>query len=98
MTAIGSVLSAGCFLVAGAYICVGLYLLGQMLIESIRDRLERRRQRRIARIEAELDEKQERLRQAIFSLATQLAAERDEASRQMTRQARLSAEKTPPTS
>lgn len=72
-------------------------LLIQTLIESITYSIKQRRQRRIARIEAELDAKQEQLRRTILSLAQQLAAERDETSRQMARAAFLTSGKTPPT-
>lgn len=97
MEAFWHALSLGCFFISGVIGCVGLYLLGQMIIESIRDGLERRHQRRIARIEAELDEKQAELRRTILNLATQLAAERDEVSREMARQASLTSRKSPPT-
>lgn len=43
------------------------------------------RQRRLARIEAELDQKSERLRSTILGLAEDLAADRDEASRALTK-------------
>lgn len=43
------------------------------------------RQRRLARIEAELDQKAERLRSTILRLAEDLAADRDEASRALTK-------------
>lgn len=97
MEIIGSVLSLGCFFLSGALGCVGLYLLGQMIIESIRDGLERRHQRRIARIEAELDAKQAELHRTILNISTQLAAESDEVSREMARQSSLTSRKSPPT-
>jgi F0F1-type ATP synthase membrane subunit b/b' len=43
------------------------------------------RERRAARIEAELDAKSEQLRKTILELAEELAQDRDEASRQLTR-------------
>lgn len=43
------------------------------------------RERRAARIEAELDAQAEQLRKTILELADELAQDRDEASRQLTR-------------
>jgi hypothetical protein len=68
----------------------------QIAVENITDWLDERRRRRIVRIEAELDAKAAELRRTILGLAEQLAAERDEASRAMTRAAFLASGKTPP--
>ncbi len=62
----------------------------------ILDELVLARPRRIARIEAELDAKSEQLRRTILNLAEQLAADRDEASKAMTRRAFLTSGVTPP--
>lgn len=90
-------LGTGLALAGLALLALGIVLFVQLLVEAATAWLERRRQARIATIEAELDRKQEHLRRTILSLAEQLAAERDEASREMARQAFLASGKTPPT-
>lgn len=87
-------LGAGICFFAWTLVGLVLYLLIQILVESIRDWAKERRRRRIARIEAELDAKSEQLRRTILSLAQQLADERDEASRKMSREAFLASGKT----
>ncbi|RRJ85682.1 hypothetical protein EG850_12225 [Gulosibacter macacae] len=72
------------------------YLYLRIAAEYVVDVLAARRRRRIARIEAELDAKAAELRRTILALADQLAAERDEASRAMTRAAFLASGATPP--
>lgn len=76
-------------LIAAAVYCITVFILDELVLA---------RRRRIARIEAELDAKSEQLRRTILSLAEQLAAERDEVSREMTQQAFLSSGRTPPSS
>lgn len=86
------------FTLVGLTLCtLALVLIAQLLIEAAAAWFARRRQSRIAAIEAELDQKQEQLRRTILNLATQLAAERDEVSREMARQASLTSRKNPPT-
>lgn len=55
------------------------------VVEVLWDEYGAWQERRRARIEAELDAKSERLRQTILSLADDLAADRDEASKALTR-------------
>lgn len=55
------------------------------VVEVLWDKYEAWQERRRARIEAELDAKSEQLRQTILSLADDLAADRDEASKALTR-------------
>lgn len=81
-----------------ALLAPGIVLFIHLLVEAATAWFARRRQARVAAIEAELDRKQEQLRRTILSLAEQLATERDEVSREMTRQAFLTSGKTPPTS
>jgi hypothetical protein len=57
-----------------------------------------RRQRRIARIEAELDAKSEQLRDTILAIAEQLADEREQTSQAMHLAALDAAKKAPPRS
>ncbi|SER96025.1 hypothetical protein SAMN05443377_12243 [Propionibacterium cyclohexanicum] len=90
-------LSMGLALAGLTLLALGIILFAQLLIEAATAWFVHRRQARIAAIEAELDRKQEQLRRTILSLAQQLAAERDEASREMARQAILASGKTPPT-
>lgn len=66
-------------------------------VENLSDWLDHRRTARVARIEAELDAKARELRRTIYSLAEQLAAERDDVSRQMTRTAYLASGTAKPT-
>jgi len=90
-------LSMGVTLAGLTLLALGIVLFVQFLVEAVTDWFARRRQARIAAIEAELDAKQAELRRTILSLATQLAAERDEVSREMARQASLTFRKNPPT-
>lgn len=53
--------------------------------EALWDEYEAWQERRRARVEAELDAKSEQLRQTILSLADDLATDRDEASKALTR-------------
>ncbi|GAB2651508.1 hypothetical protein GCM10027169_16280 [Gordonia jinhuaensis] len=55
------------------------------VVEVLWDEYEAWQERRRARIEAELDAKSEQLRQTILSLADDLAADHDEASKALTR-------------
>ena len=55
------------------------------LIDALWTEREARQERRRAQIEAELDARSERLRQTILSLADDLASDRDEASKALTR-------------
>lgn len=55
------------------------------VVEVLWDEYEAWQERRRARIEAELDAKSEQLRQTILSLADDLATDRDEASKALTR-------------
>lgn len=91
-------LSMGFTLAGLTLLTLALVLIAQLLIEGATAWFARRRQARIGAIEAELDRKQEQLRRTILSLADQLAAERDEVSRELARQAFLASGKTPPTS
>lgn len=90
-------LGLGCLVFAGTLIVLALFLLIQLLIEGITDRLEGRRQRRIARIEAELDAKAADLHRTILAIAGQLADERGRASQEMSTAASLVSRKIPPT-
>lgn len=72
-----------------------LFLLGA---ESLGDWLSLRRQRRIARFEAELDAKSEQLRDTILAIAGQLADAREQTSQAMHRAALDAAKKAPPRS
>lgn len=55
------------------------------VFETLYEHITEWRQRRLARIEAELDAKAERTRRVILRLAEDLAASRDEASQAMAR-------------
>ena len=55
------------------------------VVEVLWDEYEAWQERRRARVEAELDAKSEQLRQTILSLADDLATDRDEASKALTR-------------
>ena len=74
--ALWHVLSMGFTLAGLTLLTLALVLITQSLIEGATAWFARRRQARIATIEAELDRKQEQLRRTILSLADQLAAER----------------------
>lgn len=91
-------LSMGVTLAGLTLLALGIVLFVQLLVEAATAWFARRRQARIAAIEAELNRKQEQLRRTILSLAQQLATERDQVSREMTRQAFLTSGKIPPTS
>jgi len=90
-------LSMGVTLAGLTLLALGIVLFVQFLVEAVTAWFARRRQARIAAIEAELDAKQAELRRTILNLAQQLAAERDMVSREMARQAFLASGKTPPT-
>ncbi len=55
------------------------------VVDVLWDEYEAWQERRRARIEAELDAKSEQLRQTILSLADEIANDRDEASKALTR-------------
>lgn len=63
--------------------------------EALMGWIAERRQRRIARIEAELDRESERLRSTILSLAEQLGADAHEARKALIRESYL-AKRQPP--
>ncbi|WP_416442590.1 hypothetical protein AB3K78_09185 [Leucobacter sp. HNU] len=89
LTIIGTFVSS--FLIAYAVI-YGI----EVLVEVIVEWREQRRQVQMARIEADLDAAQNDLRLAVLALAEHLAADRDEASRALTRAAYLSSGGVPP--
>lgn len=66
-----------------------------LLITAAVDEIKDRKRHRRARLEADLDRKQEELRRTILRVAEGLAADRDEASRQMARAAFLSSGQLP---
>ncbi|MBC9944187.1 hypothetical protein ICL81_06625 [Leucobacter sp. cx-328] len=61
----------------------------EAFLEGFGDWRQSRHQRKLARIEEDLDDAQEELRHTILELAEQLAVDRDEASRALTRAAYL---------
>ena len=77
-------------LVGGFFYWVGVGL--EWLVDWWRDR----RQRRIARIEAELDRQQAELRATILHLADQLGADAHEARKALIRESFLASGKVPP--
>lgn len=77
-------------LVGGFLYWVGVGL--EWLVDWWRDR----RQRRIARIETELDRQQAELRATIFHLANQLGADAHEARKALIRESFLASGKVPP--
>lgn len=77
-------------LVGGFFYWVGVGL--EWLVDWWRDR----RQRRIARIEAELDRQQAELRATILHLANQLGADAHEARKALIRESFLASGKVPP--
>jgi hypothetical protein len=83
-------------IIGGIVAIVLLALTLYLVLVFLLDEIARRRQRRLARIEAELDAKSEQLRRTILSLAEQLAADRDQTAREMTRQAFLQGRETMP--
>lgn len=70
-------------LIGVVLIVAAVCLLFQMMLEAVSDWLDQRRERRIARIEAELDVKSEELRRTIFAIADGIAADRERAARTM---------------
>lgn len=94
VTQVLAVMGIGIFVGLIVWMLLLFILIG---IENVSYLLDRNRRRRIARIEAELDVKAKELRRTIYSLAEQLAAERDDVSRQMTRTAYLASGVTAPT-
>ena len=64
------------------------------VVEVLWDEYEAWQERRRTRIEAELDAKSEQLRQTILSLADDLATDRDEASKALTREMFLTTGRT----
>lgn len=77
-------------LVGGLFYWVGVGL--EWLVDWWRDR----RQRRIARIEAELDRQQAELRATILNLANQLGADAHEARKALIRESFLASGRVPP--
>jgi enoyl reductase-like protein len=77
-------------LVGGLFYWVGVGL--EWLVDWWRDR----RQRRIARIEAELDRQQAELRATILHLANELGADAHEARKALIRESFLASGKVPP--
>ena len=71
------------------YIGYAVFLGIEALIDVLVAWRQSRHQQKIARIKADLDQAQEELRHTILALAEQLAAERDEAARDLTRAAYL---------
>lgn len=74
------------------YVSYGLWKGGEWLVNWII----RRRQARIARIEAELDRKQDELRATVLQLAGALGMEAHEARRALIRESYLATGKVPP--
>lgn len=85
-------MAAYAVLVAITYSAVGLRKGGVWLMQWIA----RRRQARVARIEAELDRKQDELRATVLQLATALGMEAHEARKVLIREAYLSSGRVPP--
>lgn len=77
-------------LVGGLFYWVGVGL--EWLVDWWRDR----RQRRIARIEEELDRQQAELRATILNLANQLGADAHEARKALIRESFLASGRVPP--
>lgn len=77
-------------LVGGLFYWVGVGL--EWLVDWWRDR----RQRRIARIEAELDRQQAEMRATILHLANQLGADAHEARKALIRESFLASGRVPP--
>jgi hypothetical protein len=77
-------------LVGGLFYWVGVGL--EWLVDWWRER----RQRRVARIEAELDRQQAELRATILNLANQLGADAHEARKALIRESFLASGRVPP--
>lgn len=74
-----------------ALVVIGLWKGGEWLVQWII----RRRQARIARIEAELDRKQDELRHAVLRLAGELGMEAHEARKALIRESYLASGRLP---
>lgn len=96
MTSIMQIVGNVVVIATALVIVAGLYLLVWELFDVFVAWKKSRQQQRIARIEADLDRAQDELHQTILALAEQLAADRDEASRALTRAAYLSSGQVPP--
>ncbi len=89
-------LGVGCVFFAGLLASFALLLLVDALCDSVAHWLKERRRRHLARLQAERDARSQQLRRTILALDQQLAADRDEASRQMAKVALLVSKKEPP--
>ena len=81
MEIVAQIALAGLLIILVTFVAVVAWCVFEVLHEQFIEW----RQRRLARIEAELDQKSERLRSTILGLAEDLAADRDEASRALTK-------------
>ena len=81
MEIVAQIALAGLLIILVTFVAVVAWCVFEVLYEQFIEW----RQRRLARIEAELDQKSERLRSTILGLAEDLAADRDEASRALTK-------------
>lgn len=93
----------GALEVLGLVVLLGLsaacvLVLAGMTVGYVSEILAQQRRRRAARLEAQADVKAEQLRQTIYSLSERIAADRDEASREMTRVSFLTTGRVPPPS
>lgn len=79
----------------GAATLFGLWVVVTVLVVFVLDSYDDWKAARTARIEAELDARAEQVRATILSLADDLASERDEASRELTRAMFLTTGHTP---
>ncbi|WP_282857224.1 hypothetical protein [Pseudoclavibacter helvolus] len=83
-------------LIAGvAATLFGLWVIVTVLVVFVLDTYDDWKAARVKRIEAELDARAERMRATILSLADDLASERDDASRELTRAMFLTTGRTP---
>ncbi|PPF44869.1 hypothetical protein C5B85_09020 [Pseudoclavibacter sp. AY1F1] len=73
----------------------GLWVIVTVLVVFVLDTYDDWKAARVKRIEAELDARAERMRATILSLADDLASERDDASRELTRAMFLATGRTP---
>jgi hypothetical protein len=85
----------GIFVIVGSviyYLALGLWMGGEWLMQLIN----RRRAVRVARIEAELDRKQDELRATVLQLASALGMEAHEARKALIRESYLASGRIPP--
>lgn len=81
MEIVAQITLAGLVIILVTFVAVVAWCVFEVLYEQFIEL----RQRRLPRIEPELDQKSEQLRSTILGLAEDLAADRDEASRTLTK-------------